>query len=88
MPNDIVIQLWHHGGHWCLKKRGNEYWHKSKADTEWKAGLAAGNEATGCGTGLSVGIDHLVFIHSQGCVVLPPMPFNLTSGPSRNVQFI
>jgi len=42
MSNDIVIELWHHGGHWCLKKRDDEYWHKSKADTEWKAGLPPG----------------------------------------------
>lgn len=37
MRNDIVIELWHHGGHWCLKKGDDNYWYKSKAGTEWKA---------------------------------------------------
>jgi hypothetical protein len=52
--------------------------------------LAAENEATGCSTSLSVRIDHLLFIKRQGCrmYVVLTMPFNLTSGPSRNVQFI
>ena len=53
--------------------------------------LAAGNEATGCGTGLSVGIDHLPFYTLSGLpnvYVVLTMPFNLTSGPSRNIQFI
>lgn len=39
MTHDIVIELWHHGGHWALKKNGDEYWHKGKGDSEWKAGL-------------------------------------------------
>lgn len=38
MPNDIVIELWHHGGHWSLKKSGNQYWHKGKKDTDTKWG--------------------------------------------------
>jgi hypothetical protein len=42
VPNDIVIELWHHGGHWCLEKTGNEYWYKGNAYTEWKAGLPQG----------------------------------------------
>jgi hypothetical protein len=42
MPNDIVIKLWHHGGHWCLKKSDHQYWYKAKKDTTWKAGLPPG----------------------------------------------
>ncbi len=42
MPNDIVIELWHHGGHWCLKKSEDQYWYKGKHDTEWKFGLPPG----------------------------------------------
>lgn len=40
--NDIVIELWHHGGHWCLKKNDDQYWHKRKQDVDWKSGLPAG----------------------------------------------
>jgi hypothetical protein len=42
MPNDIVIELWHHGGHWSLKKSSDQYWYKGKDDTEWKVGLPPG----------------------------------------------
>ncbi len=37
IPNDIMIELWHHGGHWSLKKSGNQYLYRSTNGTEWKA---------------------------------------------------
>jgi hypothetical protein len=39
MANDIVIELWHHGGHWGLKNSVDQYWYESKNDTEWKSRL-------------------------------------------------
>ena len=54
MPNDIVIELWHHGGQWSLKKSGEQYWYKGKKDTEWKSGLPRGMKAQDAGTGLPV----------------------------------
>jgi hypothetical protein len=42
MPNDTVIELWHHGGHWSVKKSDDQYWHKAKDGTEWKAELPPG----------------------------------------------
>jgi hypothetical protein len=42
MPDDIVIQIWHHGNHWSIKKSGEQYWHRGKNETEWKSGLPAG----------------------------------------------
>jgi hypothetical protein len=42
VPHDIVIELWHNGSHWALKKSAHEYWHKGKGDPEWKAGLPPG----------------------------------------------
>jgi hypothetical protein len=45
MPNDIVIEVWHHGGHWSLKKSGDQYWYKSTNGTELKAGLPPGMKA-------------------------------------------
>lgn len=36
------IELWHHGGHWCLKKSGEQCWYRGKNDTEWKSGLPPG----------------------------------------------
>jgi hypothetical protein len=42
MPNDIVIELWHHGDHCSLEKSDDQYWYKGKIDTEWKAGLPQG----------------------------------------------
>ena len=34
-PNDILIELWHHGAHWCQKKRGEQYWYKGEQASEW-----------------------------------------------------
>jgi hypothetical protein len=61
MSNDIVIELWHRGGHWCLKKSDDQYWYKGKEQTEWKPGLPPGMKPPGCGTGVSVRIGHLIF---------------------------
>jgi len=42
MAQDIVIEIWHHGGHWSIKKRDDQYWYKAKGDAEWKSGLPPG----------------------------------------------
>jgi hypothetical protein len=33
MPHEVMIKLWHYGGHWCLKKSDDQYWYKSKNDS-------------------------------------------------------
>ena len=42
MADDIAIQVWHHGGHWSIKKSGLHYWHRETNGTEWKSGLPPG----------------------------------------------
>jgi hypothetical protein len=42
MPNDIVIELWHHGGHWLLKRVVSSIGYKAKGDAKWKCGLPPG----------------------------------------------
>lgn len=49
MSNDIVIELWHHGGHWPLKKSGDQYWYKGKDDNECGSGFPPGMKSKRCG---------------------------------------
>ena len=42
MPNDIEIELWHHGGHWSLKKGGDQYWYKASKILNGRFGLPPG----------------------------------------------
>jgi hypothetical protein len=42
MADDIVIEIWHHGGHWSIKKKDDQYWYKTKGSAEWKSGLPPG----------------------------------------------
>ena len=42
MSNDIVIQIWHHGSHWSLKKNGEQYWHRGKNEIERRSALPSG----------------------------------------------
>lgn len=42
MAQDIIIELWHRGEHWSLKKTAEQYWYKGRNDTDWKAGLPPG----------------------------------------------
>jgi len=57
MTHNIVIELWHQGGHWSLKKNDDQYWYKGKDDTEWRVGLPPGMKPAGRGTSLSIRID-------------------------------
>jgi hypothetical protein len=36
MPNGIVIELWHHGSHWCLKQSGEQDSYKGKSNPGMK----------------------------------------------------
>jgi hypothetical protein len=56
MAHDIIIELWHDGGHWSLKKvvirigiRANKILNEGRA--------AAWNDVSECGTGFSLRID-------------------------------
>ena len=39
---DIIIEIWHSGAHWSVKKNEDQYWYKRQADTGWKVGLPPG----------------------------------------------
>jgi hypothetical protein len=41
MPNNIMIELWHHDSDWSVTKRDDQYWHKVKDDTEWKCSVGS-----------------------------------------------
>ena len=38
MLNDNVIQIWHHGNHWSIKKSGEQDWHRGKNETSGRPG--------------------------------------------------